>query len=243
MKYGKTVGVGNTATVYEWKDNKVLKLFHQDYPIESVEKEFKNARLIWDMRFSKPKAYEIISYNKQIGIIYDRLKGESLLDWLIKTGNIEECAVHMSKLHKQIIQNKINNVPNYKDFLRNNIQNAQSLKEKEEMLYKLDKLPNGNTLCHGDFHPGNIFIHNGQTTVIDFMNICRGHFLYDIARTVFLVEYTPLPVEVKEKEKLLKFRKTLADLYLREMNITRKIIEDYLSVIISARIGECSKEK
>ncbi|WP_424572104.1 phosphotransferase [Schnuerera ultunensis] len=107
----------------------------------------------------------------------------------------------------------------------------------------LDKLPNGSTLCHGDFHPGNIFIHNGQTTVIDFMNICHGHFLYDIARTIFLVEYTPLPVEIKEKEKLLKFRKTLADLYLREMNVTRKIIEDYLSVIIAARMGECPTEK
>ncbi|SHD78107.1 Aminoglycoside phosphotransferase (fragment) [[Clostridium] ultunense Esp] len=148
-----------------------------------------------------------------------------------------------SKLHKQIIENKINDVPNYKDFLRDNIQNAQSLKEREEMLCMLDKLPNGSTLCHGDFHPGNIFIHNGQTTVIDFMNICHGHFLYDIARTIFLVEYTPLPVEIKEKEKLLKFRKTLADLYLREMNVTRKIIEDYLSVIIAARMGECPTEK
>lgn len=243
MKYGKIVGVGNTATVYEWKDNKVLKLFHQGYPIKSIEREFKNAKLIWNMGFPKPRAYEIISYNKQIGIIYDRLKGESLLDWLMRTGNIEKCAVYMSKLHKQIMENKINDVPNYKDFLRNNIQNGQSLKEKEEILYILDKLPNGNTLCHGDFHPGNIFIYNGQTTVIDFMNICQGHFLYDIARTIFLVEYTPLPAEVKEKEKLLKFRKSLADLYLREMNVTRKIIDDYLSVIMAARIGECPTKK
>ncbi len=117
MKYEKIVGVGNTATVYEWEENKVLKLFHQDYPMESVEKEFKNARLIWNMEFSKPKAYEIITYNKQIGIIYDRLKGgESLLDWFMRTGNIEECAIYMAKLHKQIMENKINGVPNYKDF-------------------------------------------------------------------------------------------------------------------------------
>ena len=243
MKYEKIVGVGNTATVYEWEGNKVLKLFHQDYPMESVEKEFKNARLIWNMEFSKPKAYEIITYNKQIGIIYDRLKGESLLDWFMRTGNIEECAIYMAKLHKQIMENKINGVPNYKDFLRNNIQNAKSLKEKEEILYILDKLPNGSTLCHGDFHPGNIFIYNGQTTVIDFMNICHGHFLYDIARTVFLVEYTPVPVEVEEKEKLLKFRKTLADLYLIEMNVNRETIKDYLLVIIAARMGECPNEK
>ena len=238
MKHRGIVGVGNTATVYEWEDNKVLKLFHQGYPIESVEKEFNNARLIWNMDFLKPKAYEIITINGQSGIIYDRLKGESLLDWFMKTGDIEGCATHISRLHKKIVKNKISDVSNYKDFLRNNIQNAQSLKEKEEILYILDKLPNGNTLCHGDFHPGNIFIYNGQTAVIDFMNICHGYFLYDIARTVFLVEYTPVPVEVKEKDKLLKFRKTLADLYLMQMNVTREIIEDYLLVIIAGRMGE-----
>lgn len=63
--------------------------------MESVEKEFKNARLIWNMEFSKPKAYEIITYNKQIGIIYDKLKGESLLDWFMRTGNIGECAIYI----------------------------------------------------------------------------------------------------------------------------------------------------
>lgn len=242
MKLGKIVGVGNTATVYEWEDNKVLKLFHRDYPIESIEKEFKSARLIWNMDFPKPKAYKIITYNRQTGITYDKLKGESLLDWFVRTGNIEECAVYMSKLHKQILQNKINGVPNYKDFLRNNIQKVQSLKEKEEMLYMLDKLPNGNTLCHGDFHPGNIFIHKGQAIIIDFMNICHGHFLYDIARAVFLVEYTPIPAEVKEKEKLLKLRKALADSYLMEMGVTREMIQDYLQIIIASRMGEFPDE-
>lgn len=69
------------------------------------------------MKFLKPKAHEIISYNEQIGIIYDKLKGESLLDWLMRTNNIEECALYMSKLHKQILENKIDDVPNYKDFL------------------------------------------------------------------------------------------------------------------------------
>ena len=60
MKYGKIVGTGNTATVYEWEDNKVLKLFHQDYPFEAIINEFRNASLIRDMDFGKSKVYEII---------------------------------------------------------------------------------------------------------------------------------------------------------------------------------------
>lgn len=245
MKYGKIIGVGNTATVYEWEEGKVLKLFYQGYPKDAVEKEFYNAKAISNMDFAKPKAYEIIFCEERMGIIYDRVKGESLLDWVIKTGDVQGCAVYMAKLHKAIIQNRISNVPNYKEFLECNIVNAPSTnsKKQKEVLQMLDKLQDGNTLCHGDFHPGNIFISDGHTIVIDFMNVCHGDFLYDVARTVFLVEYTPVPVEAEDREMLLQFKKMLADLYLMQMNVTREMIQDYLSVIIEAREGESPNEQ
>ena len=187
------------------------------------------------MEFAKAKAYEIILYGEKLAIVYDKLEGESLLDWLIKTGDIQGCATYMSKLHKQILQNKIINVPEYKEFLKSDIE--------DKALKMLEKLPNGNTLCHGDFHPGNIFISDGQAVVLDFMNVCKGNSLYDIARTIFLIEYTPVPVGTKDKEMLLLLKKTLADLYLKEMDVTREMIEEYLLVIIAARKGECPDER
>jgi uncharacterized protein (TIGR02172 family) len=245
MEYGKIIGTGNTATVYEWKEGKVLKLFYHGFPKEAVEKEFYNSKAISNMSFAKPEAYEIILCEERIGIIYDRVKGESLLDWVIKTGDLQACAVYMAKLHKTILRNRISNVPNYKRFLESNIVNASSInsKKREEVLQILDNLPDGNTLCHGDFHPGNIFICDGHTIVIDFMNVCHGDSLYDIARTVFLVEYTPVPINAEDKEAILQFKKTLADLYLIQMNVTREMIQDYLSVIIEARVGECPNEQ
>lgn len=244
MKYGKIIGVGNTATVYEWEEGKVLKLFYQGYPKESVEREFHNAKAIRNMDFSKSKAYEIIFLEERMGIIYDRVDGESLLDWVMRTGEVQECAVYMARLHKSILQNRISNVPNYKEFLKCNIVNspAANSKKQEEVLQMLDKLMDGNTLCHGDFHPGNILISDGHTMAIDFMNVCHGDFLYDVARTVFLVEYTPVPIEVDNREMLLRFKKTLTDLYLMQMNVTREMIQDYLAVIIEARVGECPEE-
>jgi len=106
----------------------------------------------------------------------------------------------------------------------------------------LENLKDGDTLCHGDFHPDNILISNGQAMVIDFMNVCHGDYLYDVARTVFLVQYTPVPAAAEDRETLLRFKRTLADLYLIEMNVTREMIQDYLSVIITARAGECPNE-
>lgn len=243
MKCGKIIGIGNTASVYEYEKDKVLKLFNQGYPYEAVENEYHNAIAIRDMNFAKPKAYELIAYENRNGIIYDRVDGESLLDWVIRTGDLQECARCMAKIHKAIIKNKINNVPNYKGFLKNQIQKALlTLEKQQEVLHMIDKLPEGSTLCHGDFHPGNILISRGNAFVIDFMNICHGDFLYDIARTVFLVEYTPVPVEANDRDMLLRFKKTLSDLYLVQMNVSREMIQDYLSIITIARKGECPYE-
>lgn len=243
MRLGKIIGVGNTATVYELGDQKVLKLFKGGYPDEAVETEYHNAMTIRDMNFLKPKAYEMIFCEERTGIIYDKIEGQSLLDWVMKTQDIEQCAIYMANLHKTIGQNRISNVPNYKDFLKYHIQNASlSLDRLNDIIQMIDQLPNGNTLCHGDFHPGNILLYDDKVYTIDFMNICCGDFLYDIARTVYLVQFTPIPPEAKDKEMMLYLKNTLTDLYLKQMNVTREMIQDYLFVIAAARKGECPNE-
>lgn len=245
MKYGKIIGTGNTATIYAWDEGKVLKLFNPNYPKELAEIEFYNAKAIRHADFAKPGVYELISFKERMGIIYDKVEGESLENWVLRTGELQKCAVYMAELHKSIIRNIPGNVPDYKNFLKYHVVNA--LKDnhpgQKEAFEILDRLQGGNTLCHGDFHPGNILISNGHTAVIDFMNICHGNFLYDVARTVFLVEYTPVPAEAENRDMLLHIKKTLADLYLIQMKVTREMIQDYISVIAIARRGECPDEQ
>jgi Ser/Thr protein kinase RdoA (MazF antagonist) len=244
MKRGKIIGKGNTATIYEWEAGTVVKLFVQDYPIEAAEREFHNAKAIHGFNFAKPRAHEMIRYEDQMGIVYDKVEGQSLLDWVLTTGDLQGCAVYMGRLHKSIHANQVSDVPNYKSFLESSILNAKSLNRIEQLgaIERLGKLKEGDTLCHGDFHPGNIILSNGHAVVIDFMNVCYGDYLYDVARTVFLVEYTPVPEGTNDRTSMLQLKKTLADLYLAEMNISRAMIKDYLSVIITARVGECPNE-
>lgn len=57
MNPGEIVGVGNTATVYEWEHTKVVKLFHEGYSYQAAIREFENAMAVNDMDFPKPKAF------------------------------------------------------------------------------------------------------------------------------------------------------------------------------------------
>ncbi|QNO16559.1 phosphotransferase [Alkalicella caledoniensis] len=245
MVDGKVLGIGNTATVYKLSNEKVLKLFNKGYPKDAVEREFSNAKMIEKMGFLKPQAYEMIKVEGQMGIIYDMVQGYSLVEWVMRTGNVEECASLMAKLHKEILDNSVDKVPDYKGLLKHDILRARNVDpvKLEKILQKLNALPEGDVLCHGDFHPGNIMISNGKPAILDFMNICRGVYLFDVARTVFLVEYTPVPNDIKDKEMLLKLKVALADSYLREMNVSRNMIQDYLDVIDVARRGECPEEE
>ncbi len=238
------IGRGNTAVIYEWEEGRVLKLFHPGYSKESVDREFKNALAIDRMDFGKPKVYGTYCYREQWGILYEKAEGENLLDYLARTVDLKNCARYMAGLHKAILRNKITDAEDYRKFLRYHIENISlsCAKIREEALQILDRLPEGDTLCHGDFHPGNIIMANDSVKVIDFMNLCRGNYLYDVARTVFLVEYTPVREDAGERESMLLLKKTLADLYLLQMEVTRDMIQDYLSVIIAARIHECPGE-
>lgn len=241
MKLGKLIGVGNTANIYEWKNGQVIKLFNEEYPKQSVEKEFKNAKNIRNCEFSKPQVYQIVNYKQKTGIIYDKIEGESLLSWVIRTGDINTCAAYMAVLHKKILQSKVENIESYKDFLYKHIISSKQSK-KDEILNILRNLPDGDILCHGDFHPGNIFIRDGNLTVIDFMNICHGHFLYDIARTIYLIEYTPLPSKIENREKIQRLKSELGDVYLKEMSVKREKLQPFIEVVGYARLGECPNE-
>lgn len=238
------IGTGNTAAVYEWGNNKVLKLFYEGYPGSAVKKEYANALAVKELDFPKPIPYELIHYEERLGIIYEKVPGESLENHVLKTGDLDGCALYMSNLHKQILKWEQRELSDYREFLEYHIQNAKSSNPflKEEALQILKRLPEGNTLCHGDFHPGNILISGINTCVIDFMNLCRGNDLYDIARTFYLVEYTPVRSEVEDKEFLLNAKKVLAQNYLSGMGVTKDMIREYLIVIKAARNGECPNE-
>jgi aminoglycoside phosphotransferase (APT) family kinase protein len=58
----------------------------------------------------------------------------------------------------------------------------------------LDGLPDGDRVCHGDYHPGNVLVAADRVSVIDWVGAARGVPEADHARTLLLLRRAdPLP--------------------------------------------------
>lgn len=212
------IGKGNTAEVFDVGDGKVLKLFITGYPKEAVEREFKNAKLLERLKLPVPACFEMSQLNDRFGIVYEKVSGENLYNYIVEGGEFQKGLEILVGLQKQILQNECKDLLSYKDFIK------LVIGDRDPFAYeKIEKLPDGNNVCHGDFHPFNILVNNeGQAKVIDFMNVCRGPKLYDIARSYFLMRGDgPVKPEILH----------LLQIYLQLHGVSEKELEPFFEVI------------
>jgi uncharacterized protein (TIGR02172 family) len=237
------IGVGNTANVYELDDDKIIKLFHIGYSYNAIVHEYNNSQLISATNINAPKSYEIIKYKDQYGIVYDRIYGRTLEELVLESLDLNKCCGILAALHQRILDNKLSSASDIKNILEKHILSTQyiSEKSKNELKTILQRLPNGDCYCHGDFHFGNVIVNNEKEYVIDFMNVAKGNKLFDIARSYYLIEMTPVPAGFENQDVILKLKQEAALIYLNNMNIKKSDIKDYLIVTAAARYSELNQ--
>lgn len=225
---GELIGIGNTADIFDIGNNKVIKLFKSGYPLSSVKKELENARLLNELDITVAKGYELVTFCGRHGITYDRINGESMLDMLLQTRDAEKYTTVLAKLHQEILSHDLTSACSLRFILKNSIEATDELdmKSKSKLIETLNVLPEGNTFCHGDFHFGNVMANQGRYYIIDYMNVCRGHKYGDIARTVYLMEMTPVPAQIHDVEGITQLKKRATDIYIKEMGVSRECLSE-----------------
>lgn len=183
----KLLATGNTAEVFDFGDGKVCKLFKTGYPLEYIQMEFNNTVIMNKSPILTPKVYEIVERDGRYGIIFQKILGEDLYSEFFKNPSDLEVGFKMlqavASIQKKLSSFETTEGNSYKDYL------------KVFGYDGTDKLLDGNFVCHGDLHPGNIIkTPENELYLIDFMNVCRGPKEYDVARSyVLLTENNPDP--------------------------------------------------
>jgi predicted Ser/Thr protein kinase len=251
MKIGQLLGTGKTASVYEWGKSEVIKVFHdQIAAVHEATKEAQNAEIINKLNLRAPRFSGIVEYEGKTCLIYEKVVGPSMLACIEPTiVSASYYAKSLAQIHYELHQVKIDISANLKNELSKNIMCTEVITEPEKaiVLEILGTLPEGRTLCHYDFHPGNIILSPNGPVIIDWLNALVGHQAADVTRTFMMLSSSAIPPNAPtwliEREYRERFGEEYLDEYFKLSGINRNAIHEWLAPTFAARLNELRGEE
>jgi len=179
------------------------------------------------------------------GVLFERIRGTLLFELLLRDpARSQEVAQTLAALQARLHSVSAPTLPRLRLRLANRVQQAERLSPawRAAALRRLQELPDGDMVCHGDFHPGNVLLTGAGPVIIDLIDVSSGHPLADVARTVVLMRYGQVPDNPAATAALARLRTTFTDEYLAAYRALRPAPEtdlaQWLPVIIAARLAE-----
>lgn len=218
---GKRIGEGRTAEVWEYGNGAILKLYRDNIPGYHVEHEYKISTFVYEHNVQTPQPKELITAEGRKGIVFQQIQGRSMLRLISEKpwklgGYVRQMAALHYELHKL---EGSDGFGRQKEALRSSIIAAPmlTLEEKTAVLGELEKLPEGDRLLHGDFHPDNVLV-GEKVWIIDWMTGMSGNPAGDAARSVAMLSMGALPPGASLLTKLVTafIRRRLTKGYVRE---------------------------
>ncbi|WP_418222997.1 phosphotransferase [Clostridium isatidis] len=213
---GKFIGRDNQSKVYKNKEY-AIKVFNPGCDKTSVFYEATVASLMEEIGLPVAKIHEVIKIENQWAIKMDYIEGMDLGECIKQDReNLASYLEIMVDLQIFIQQIKVHLSFNLHDSLKEKIENSNFIDEltKNKLLVKLNNLPRGSGLCHGDFNPFNIMKDKNEYFVINWIKAANGSQEADACKT-----YMSLALIDEE----------MADLYLEiYSNKSKKCKQDIL---------------
>lgn len=188
--------MGATADIHPWGNGQVLKLFRPGHLPGEVEAE---AEVTWRAHAAGvpcPAVSGVVVVDGRQGIVLERIEGPSMLEEAVRPPwPVARMARLLADLHAQLHRQEASELPSLKERLSVRVEAAPGLPEtlREAVLRGLAPLSDGNAVCHGDFHPGNVLLSPRGPVLIDWIDAARGDPAADVTRSLLLLEVASPP--------------------------------------------------
>ena len=248
------VGEGRTAEILAWDDGQVLRLFREGASRAYALRELDISRAINEEGLPSPAVYPaetedgLIEIDERLGFVMDRVEGPSMLRVLTaQPWKMIQLARVFVRLHRMVHATTTSGLPAQRERLHHVIDRIAEdigVNTAARIHKAVDTLPDGNVVCHGDFHPDNILMSEWGPVIIDWGPATSGNPAGDVAWTVHLFRHggTPPGMSVFQRLVLNVFRRLFLFMYLRaylkESTMSQAIVKQWGPPIAALRLGD-----
>ena len=230
-KPGPLVGRGRCADVFAWEDGRVVKLFYKTMS-GMAEREYEATRIAHQNGLSVPAVDDIITLDGRIGIVMERVDGPSMEDYM-KThpGSFFDCARMLAELQAKIHSCDGTGLRPLRNVVEGALERDSDWPEplRKATLECIRNLPQGNAICHWDFHSGNIIMTEKGPVIIDWSESVLGNAMADVAMTWLLFRVCSIPPWVGMRKLLKALRGGFYSVFIRNYRHLKPFSEKELT--------------
>jgi len=226
---GGLLAVGNVAEIFEW-GSRVLKLYKSAAAKPAAFREAALHAAAEAVGLPVPRVWSVQKVEGRWGLVFDRVSQASFAEQMLdKPGEIPRYLECMVRLHMRIHAHQATQFASLKDRLVANIAATPRLDErrKQDLLAGIAEMPDGDRLCHGDFHPMNVLGDAEHPVVIDWPDARRGDPAADACRSYLLMKLHAAEIAT-----------AYLDAYCQASGMSRQTVLCWLPYVAAARLAE-----
>jgi hypothetical protein len=226
---GRLLATGNTAEIFEW-GSRVMKLYKSPAAKRVAFHEAARSAAVEALGLPVPRIWGVHEIGGRWGLAFDRVTQKSFAKQML--GNWDDVPRYlecMVRLHIQVHSHQALQFAGLKVTLAANIAATTLLDEmrKQDLLEAIVDMPDGDRLCHGDFHPLNILGDTSNPVIIDWLDARRGDPAADVCRSYLLLKLHA--AEIAE---------AYIDAYCRLNNMDPHTVLRWLPYVSAAKLAE-----
>jgi aminoglycoside phosphotransferase (APT) family kinase protein len=226
---GPLLGLGKEAEVFAC-GALAMKLYKSTAPKRSAFREAAILAAVESLELPAPIVHGVRQIGDRWGVLMSRVEGPPFAEAVVQeAGTLPARLKQMARLQLQVHSHPAPQFASLKARLAANIRRAPVLNELRQstLLAELAAMPNGDRLCHGDFHPHNIMGPLGREVLIDWLDASRGEPTADVCRSYVLLR--PAAPEMAS---------AYVDAYSQVSGKSRDAILSWLPFVAAARLAE-----